>query len=103
LPVIALRLQQFLAAFQLDRLHVLLGWFPRIEEGLSQRNPPHPIPSLEYPSDHLPISAMFQFRSLQQHINCVRALQGEPSFRRQSAFNTNFEEEQAVTSPGSVE
>ncbi len=25
--------------------------------------PPHPIPSLEYPSDHLPISAMFQFRS----------------------------------------
>ena len=65
--------------------------------------PPHPIPSLEYPSDHLPISAMFQFRSLQQHINCVRALQGEPSFRRQSAFNTNFEEEQAVTSSGSVE
>jgi len=64
LPFIGLRLQQFLAAFQLDRVHVLLGWFPRIEQGLSQCNPPHPIPSLEYPSDHLPISAMFQFRSL---------------------------------------
>jgi hypothetical protein len=28
------------------------------------KTPPHPLPAPDYPSDHLPISAMFEFRKL---------------------------------------
>jgi hypothetical protein len=50
-------------AFQLDRLHVLLGWFPRIEEGLSQRNPLTPSPLLNIPAIICPYLPCFNFEA----------------------------------------